>query len=70
MVIDPQRDTDRIERLLAESIDEVPSGPLWVHCASGFRASIVARILARAGHDVVLVDDEYENAAKLGLTGA
>lgn len=30
-------------------VSEVPEGELWVHCASGFRASISASILARAG---------------------
>ena len=31
---------------LLESLDEVPSGEVWVHCAGGYRASIVASILA------------------------
>ena len=53
---------------IVERIDEVPTGPLWVHCASGFRASIAAGLLERAGHEVVLVDDDYENAQRLGLT--
>jgi hydroxyacylglutathione hydrolase len=38
-----------------------------VHCASGFRASIAASLLDRAGHDVVYVDDEYSAAQDLGL---
>ena len=53
---------------LVNRIDEVPPGPLWVYCASGFRATIAASLLERAGHDVVLVDDDYDNATKLGLT--
>jgi hydroxyacylglutathione hydrolase len=40
---------------------------VWVHCASGFRASIAASILSGNGYDVVLIDDNYENASKAGL---
>ena len=46
---------------------EVPPGEVWVHCASGFRASIGASILERAGRQVVYVDDDWENAARSGL---
>jgi len=46
---------------------EVPAGEVWVHCASGFRASIGASILERAGRRVVYVDDDWENAARSGL---
>jgi len=46
---------------------EVPAGEVWVHCASGFRASIGASILDRAGRRVVHVDDDWENAARFGL---
>ncbi len=52
---------------LVERMHEVPKGKVWVHCASGFRASIAASILDRAGHPVVHVDDEYGNAAEAGL---
>jgi hydroxyacylglutathione hydrolase len=52
---------------LAERADEVPPGQVWVHCASGFRASIGASILQRAGHDVVHVDDDWDRAAAAGL---
>ncbi|MBA2574334.1 MAG: MBL fold metallo-hydrolase [Nocardioidaceae bacterium] len=52
---------------LLQRLDEVPDGQLWVHCASGYRASIAASLLDRAGHDVVLVDDEYTTAVKRGL---
>ena len=31
-------------------------GPTWVVCASGFRASIAASLLAAAGREVVAVD--------------
>ncbi len=53
-------------------VDDVPSSgagePLWVHCQTGYRASVVASILAAAGRDVVLVDDEFDEAGKAGLT--
>lgn len=45
----------------------LPVGPLWVHCASGFRASIAASLLHRSGHDVVLIDDPFVNAGALGI---
>ena len=44
---------------LLDRLDDVPEGELFVHCASGYRASIAASLLDRAGHDVVLVDDEF-----------
>ena len=47
--------------------DEVPAGEVWVHCASGFRASIAASLLDRAGRRVVHVDDDWERAERLGL---
>jgi hydroxyacylglutathione hydrolase len=52
---------------LADRIGEVPAGQVWVHCASGFRASIGASILDRAGREVVHVDDDWPRAAALGL---
>ena len=49
-------------------LDEVPAGEVWVHCAGGYRASIVASILAANGHRVVAVDDSFgEHAAASGL---
>ena len=52
---------------LLERLDEVPDDHLLVHCASGFRASIAASLLARAGKDVTLIDDEYDRVAELNL---
>ncbi len=46
-------------------VDEVPDGPVWVHCASGFRASIAASILDAAGKSVVAINDDFEKAAGL-----
>jgi hydroxyacylglutathione hydrolase len=47
---------------LIERIDELPDAELWVHCATGYRASVAASILDRAGRQVVLIDDDFENA--------
>jgi rhodanese-related sulfurtransferase len=57
---------------LTERIDQVPSGDLWVHCASGFRAGIATSILDRAGRTVTLIDDDCDHAAdtKMHLTTA
>ena len=52
---------------LVDRLHEVPQGKVWVHCASGFRASIAASILDRAGHEVVHIDDDFSNAEKAGL---
>ncbi|GEL21233.1 MBL fold metallo-hydrolase [Pseudonocardia sulfidoxydans NBRC 16205] len=56
---------------------DIPSGtsslpvrPLWVHCAAGARAAVAASLLERAGHEVVLVDDDYRNAVANGLATA
>ncbi len=47
---------------LADSFHHIPPGELWVHCASGERASIAACLLEREGHHVVLIDDDLGNA--------
>ena len=52
---------------LAQRAAEVPAGEVWVHCASGFRASIGASVLERAGLQVVHIDDDWGRAAQLGL---
>jgi rhodanese-related sulfurtransferase len=44
-------------------MDEVPDGEVWVHCASGYRASIAASVLAASGRRVVSVDDSYDRSA-------
>ena len=49
-------------------LGEVPVGEVWVHCASGYRASIAASLLASRGVPVVAVDDSFdEHAAASGL---
>jgi hydroxyacylglutathione hydrolase len=53
---------------LLERIADIPANrKLWIHCASGYRASVAASLLDRYDRDVVLIDDEYENAEKLGI---
>ena len=45
---------------LPSRLDEVPAGvAVWVHCVSGYRASIAAALLKRAGRDVAHIDDAY-----------
>ncbi|MFV2196804.1 MBL fold metallo-hydrolase [Nocardiopsis sp. LOL_012] len=52
---------------LARRVDEVPEGAVWVHCGSGYRATVAASLLARAGRRVVVVDDDFAAAAKQGV---
>ena len=49
------------------SVRRLAAGRGLVHCASGFRASIGASLLDRAGRQVVHVDDDWEHAAPAGL---
>lgn len=78
VVLDVRRDDERATggivgsthvplHSLLNRLDDVPPGRLWVHCAAGFRASIAASLLDRAGRDVVFIDDEWEHAAERGL---
>lgn len=53
---------------LIERLAELPERPIWVHCASGFRASLAASLMARGGKQVMLVDDEWPNAAVAGIS--
>jgi hydroxyacylglutathione hydrolase len=53
---------------LAERAAALPDGEIWVHCAAGYRAAAAAGLLARAGHQrVVLVDDDWSAAGDVGL---
>ena len=52
---------------LSDRLGEVPPGEVWVHCHSGYRATLAASLLAAHGRDAVAVDDEFENAAAAGL---
>lgn len=54
---------------LPERMDEVPAEKdVWVHCASGYRASIAAGLLDKAGKRPVLIDDVFQAAVNLGIT--
>ncbi|HKJ12412.1 MAG TPA: MBL fold metallo-hydrolase [Ornithinimicrobium sp.] len=55
-----------IHHVLAH-LDDIPRGPLWVHCAGGYRASVVASILDAHGFDVVAVDESFDQAEPAGL---
>ncbi|MEU3648791.1 MBL fold metallo-hydrolase [Lentzea sp. NPDC034063] len=52
---------------LLHRLDAVPRGEVWVHCQSGYRASIAASVLAANGRRVVVIDDEFDQAARAGL---
>jgi len=54
---------------LLTRLSEVPEGEVWVHCASGYRASMGASVLAARANatHVVAIDDSYgEHAATAG----
>ncbi|MGW1681514.1 MBL fold metallo-hydrolase [Saccharopolyspora sp. NPDC002376] len=52
---------------LANRIDEVPAGSVWVHCGSGYRAAAAASLLESAGRTVVAVDDAFGAAQSSGV---
>jgi hydroxyacylglutathione hydrolase len=52
---------------LAGHLDQVPAGEVWVHCHSGYRATIAASILEAAGRPAVAVDDDFGHAGQAGL---
>jgi hydroxyacylglutathione hydrolase len=52
---------------LADKVSQLPDAEIWVHCASGYRASIGASIVDRSGGRAVLVDDDWGQAAAVGL---
>lgn len=56
---------------LEDRLEELPTGrPVWVYCASGFRAAMGASLLARAGRDPVLIDEDWVQAEKAGVSVA
>jgi hydroxyacylglutathione hydrolase len=78
VVLDVRRDDERAEGAIAGAvhiplpelagrIGEIPSGTVWVHCERGFRASIAASLLDRAGRSVVHIDDDWSRAAAVRL---
>ncbi|MFQ1002384.1 MBL fold metallo-hydrolase [Modestobacter sp. SSW1-42] len=81
-VLDARRDDERASGAVRGSLHvpvhelrsrlaEVPDGEVWVYCGSGYRASVAASLLARAGRRPVLVDGGYADpetgAAAVGL---
>jgi glyoxylase-like metal-dependent hydrolase (beta-lactamase superfamily II) len=52
---------------LRRRVGDVPESEIWVHCATGYRASIAASVLDATGRRVVAIDDDFENAQKVGL---
>ncbi len=77
VVLDVRRDLEWAQAHLEDAVhiplhellgrlDEVPPGEVWIHCGAGYRASIAASILATAGHRVVSVDDDFEQARTNG----
>jgi hydroxyacylglutathione hydrolase len=54
--------TDLLGRL-----DDVPPGEVWVHCQSGYRATVAASLLAAHGRRVISVNDHFSNAPAAGL---
>jgi glyoxylase-like metal-dependent hydrolase (beta-lactamase superfamily II)/rhodanese-related sulfurtransferase len=53
---------------LADRTTEVPAGEVWVHCGSGYRASIAASMIDSPDRTVVLIDDAFDHADRLGLS--
>jgi rhodanese-related sulfurtransferase len=47
--------------------DAVPEGQVWIHCGTGYRATIAASLIAAKGRDAVIIDDEWSNAASAGV---
>jgi glyoxylase-like metal-dependent hydrolase (beta-lactamase superfamily II)/rhodanese-related sulfurtransferase len=77
-VLDVRRNQERAEGFLAGSrhipihevlgrVGELPEGPIWVHCAGGYRAGVVAALLDAHDLEVVSVDDSFDRAAPAGL---
>ncbi len=52
---------------LGRRLGDLPQVPTWVHCQAGYRASVAASLLDRAGVPVVLVDDDFGRAVAAGL---
>ncbi|GAA1198092.1 MBL fold metallo-hydrolase [Prauserella alba] len=52
---------------LKDRLDEVPTGAVWVHCGSGYRATAAASLLEAAGRTVVLIDDMFDAAAQVDV---
>ncbi len=56
-----------LHELMTQMVKLPKDKAIWVHCASGYRASIAASLIDRSGRTPVLVDDTFEHAIELGL---
>ena len=52
---------------LPDRLGDLSEATFYVHCETGYRASVACSFLDRAGISAVLVDDEFANAARVGL---
>ncbi|MFI2564851.1 rhodanese-like domain-containing protein [Paenarthrobacter sp. NPDC018779] len=52
---------------LLTRITELAGTRIWVHCATGYRASVAASLLDRAGREVVLLNARFRDAAGAGV---
>jgi len=52
---------------LSDRLGDLSEATFYVHCETGYRASVACSLLDRAGISAVLVDDEFANAARVGL---
>ncbi|BAH48282.1 MBL fold metallo-hydrolase [Rhodococcus opacus] len=53
---------------LADRQSTLPNREIWVHCASGYRASVAASMIDRPDRTTVLINDEFDNANDTDLT--
>lgn len=52
---------------LPRRLADVPTGAVWVHCGSGYRATAAGSLLANAGREVVVIDDKFDRAESAGV---
>jgi glyoxylase-like metal-dependent hydrolase (beta-lactamase superfamily II)/rhodanese-related sulfurtransferase len=76
-ILDVRQNLERQKSHIAKSVhipfyevqsrmSEIPlTGEVWVHCASGYRAALVLGAIECSGRTVVLIDDDFVNAAEV-----
>ncbi|AWH94504.1 rhodanese-like domain-containing protein [Dietzia psychralcaliphila] len=52
---------------LADRLDEIPPGTVWVHCERGSRAERASAVLAAAGREVMVVRQNIRAGRASGL---
>lgn len=52
---------------LPARLADIPAGVVWVHCGSGYRATAAASLLLNAGREVVVIDDDFDQAGAAGV---